>query len=274
MKRMNQRIWIVSLLMIFTFIMPTAAATGESLIEQIAREEFAFRRSIFDKQVKVSTMKIVRGNLQKFSSGTGVIVGRESQNDKEIFYIITAIHVLGQDEKMFNNLSIQIFFPTKEIFAISSSSRYPAEILFFNWFLEYVFLKVEVLKSDVNNLDVKVAAISQETPLPLEEFWVSGFYQGKYLVANKAYLSYMVTQESGHFNGTPFIVYNNLYLIANGVNGPGMSGGGVFNTKGDLIGLVWAVNDNSNIVNAVSAVFIQRDFTEKLKSLLESGQQK
>lgn len=267
MKRMEQRIWVISLLMIFTFIIPTATAAGESLIKQIALEESAFRKSIFDKQVKISTMEIVRGSLKKIKSATGVIVGRESQNDKEIFYIITAAHVLGEYDKLIQDVNLQIFFPTKETFA-TVASHYPAQLLFFNWLLEYAFLKVEVPTSDKDNLDVQVAAISQEKPGFLNEFWVSGFYKGTHLVANKSYLSNITINETGTYSDTPYFIAFNLFFVADGINGPGMSGGGVFNTKGDLVGLVWAVEDN-NIVNVTPAFFIQRDFNEKLKSLLE-----
>jgi|GEM_PF-4664917 len=249
------------------FFVPIMAVASESLIEQIAREENAFRRSIFDKQVKVSATKIVRGDLKKSTGGTGVIVGRESQNDKEIFYIITAAHVLGEDEKTLKEASLQVIFPTKESFATGSSSHYPAELLFFNWFLEYAFLKVEVPLSDKDNLDVQVATIYQKIPEFLHEFWVSGFYKGKYLVANKSYLSRMFTNETGTYsNDVPYLIALNLYFIASGVNGPGMSGGGIFNLKGELVALIWAV-EGQNIIVAIPALLIKEDFTKKLKSL-------
>lgn len=259
--------WTV-LAITFVLFTPTAAVVGESWIEQMAREETAFRENIFTKQVKVNTRHYVSNNSLWFNSGTGVIVSRESQNDKEVFYIITAAHVAPvKDSSSNESIDVTVAFPTKKLFANASSSVYPAQILLSNKLLEYAFLKVEVPKEDSPNLNVQVAVISKETPKLLNEFWLSGFYKGQYLVANKAYLSFMVLNESGQYlDGTPYFLANNLYFIADGINGPGMSGGGVFNSKGELVGIVWATSESYNIVMAVSAIAIQSNFTEKLKN--------
>lgn len=259
------RMIFLTLLALLMYVIPAYASS--SLIEQIAREEKAFRENIFTKQVKIVSMRIVRGGLPKISINTGIVVGRENRDDKEVFYVITASHVLGNDDRSIKEVKLRVVFPTKNQFANSSNSYYKAEFLFNNWLLEYAFLKIEVSKSDIDNLNVQAATISQEMPEILEEFWVSGFYKGDHLVANKSYLSRVVLDEKAVISdGTPVFIAINLYFIADGVNGPGMSGGGVFNAKGELVALLWALTDG-NMVMGTPVLLIQKDFTEKLKNL-------
>ncbi|MDO8591150.1 MAG: serine protease [bacterium] len=265
---------LVTLMAFFFLFLPIKAIASESLIEYIAREEKTFRVSIFAKQVRVFANRLVRGDLTKYTNATAVIIGHESRDnkDKDFFYVITAAHVLSEYDQPASTISLYVIFPMKKQVADSEPVHYKAELLFpINWVLEYAFLKVEVPKNDLDNLNIQVAAISQEIPKLLEEFWISGFYQSKYLVVNKAYLSNVVKNEKSNTNGMPYLITTNLYFIASGVNGPGMSGGGIFNLKGELVALFWAF-EGQNIVIAVPALLIKENFTEKLKSLEQERQ--
>ena len=89
--KIGVRILFVLLVLILA---PLSALADESSIVEYASAQKEFRRAIFRSEVKIHTSVLVRDGLWKNGIGTGVVVGRENQPDKTIFYVITAAHVL------------------------------------------------------------------------------------------------------------------------------------------------------------------------------------
>ncbi len=244
-----------------------SALAGENPIVEYANAQKEFRRAIFRNEVKIHAGVLVRDELWKNGTGTGVIVGRENQPDKTVFYIITAAHVmLTENSELLKETKIVVAFPEKSIAFPAAQSGYSAKFLFGAWNLEYVMLEVEVPNADLEKLDINVASVAQKAPERLESFWVSGYLQGRYPVINEAYLSQVNINERGQAGGFVYFLLMNFYFIANGVGGPGMSGGGVFNARGELVAMIWAMNGD-NIVNAIPAFLIQQDFLARLEAL-------
>lgn len=239
-----------------------------NILEQLARQEKEFRKNIFKSQVKLHTSRLIRGNIWRNGMGTGVIVGRENRGDKTAFYIVSAAHVLmTQSSEALKDTKIVATFPEKNTAFPAVQSGYSAKFLFGAWELEYVFLEAEVPNVELGKLDVAVASVAQGPPERLENHWASGYLHGQFVVANKAYLSRVVFNERGVFDSTPYFILLVLYFIADGSNGPGMSGGGVFTARGELTALIFAVGDGGNILSAAPAFLIQQDFTAKLEAL-------
>ena len=262
--KIGVRILFVLLVLILA---PLSALADESSIVEYASAQKEFRRAIFRSEVKIHTSVLVRDGLWKNGIGTGVVVGRENQPDKTIFYVITAAHVLlTENSELLKETKIVAAFPEKSIAFPVAQTGYSAKFLFVAWNLEYVLLQVEVPNSDLGKLDVAVASIAQKAPERLESFWVSGYLRGTLPVVNQAYFVRAVVNERGQAGEFVYFLLLNFFFIADGISGPGMSGGGVFNAKGELMAMTWAV-DGDHIVNAIPAFLIRQDFTARLEVL-------
>lgn len=259
---------VARLFLILFLSMPLVAPVfaGEDFFGKLAQQEKEFRDSIMTKQVLIIVQRTIRGDLPKRVVGTGVIIGKQEKDDKVFFNITTAAHLFGTDEEFFKNADIRVFFSTAQALANLSQAFYPAKIITFNWQLEYVLLSVEIPKAEAINLRTEIAPIAQEPPKILETFWMSGYYSGAYPVVNKAYLSRVIFNYKGFSDNGPFQVFLDFAFIASGVNGPGMSGGGAFNYKGEYVALLWAVEDDGRIVHGIPAVFIFEDIRVKFEA--------
>ena len=76
------------------FFVPLPVQAGENSIVEYANAQKEFRRAIFKSEVRLFTGVLVRDELWKNGTGTGIIIGRENQPDKTIFHIVTAAHVM------------------------------------------------------------------------------------------------------------------------------------------------------------------------------------
>lgn len=232
----------------------------------IARQEREFRLSIIKSEVKIYRAEKIREGAIKTGYGSGVIVSKEEKADKVIFDIITAAHVLSENAELFEVVKLGVAFQTKKLMAVANPKIYEAKFMFGAWEYEYVALRVEVPQNEAADLDVSVAKTASDLPQFLETCWAAGYLGGRFPAVNKVYLSRINVQSGNYVNGSPYLLLMTMEFIADGSNGSGMSGGGVFNASGEWVGLIWAVENSGEIVNATPALLIYSDYLERKKA--------
>lgn len=260
---------LVPALILLAMIGAPAVAGAADSFSDIARQEREFRLSILKSEVKIYRAEKIREGAITTAYGSGIIVFKEEKADKVIFDIVTAAHVLSENAELFEVVKLGVAFQTKKLIAVANPKIYGAKFMFGAWGYEYVALRIEVPKNEAADLDVSVAKVAPDLPKFLETYWASGYLGGYYPVVNKAYLSRINVQARDYADSSPYWLLMSIDFIADGSNGGGMSGGGVFNVSGEWVGLIWATENSGQIVSATPALFIYNDYLEKKKAKAE-----
>ena len=154
------------------------------------------------------------------------------------------------------------------------NARAQAQIVAWEWGTEIMSLKVDIPAQDLDKFNIQVAEIAKALPLSLydskylgiepDEVFLCG-YPDAIPVVNPGNIS----QYLYNFN---FNYYTDLVKVAainaTGFNGPGQSGGGVFNQDKELVGIVFGSKYSpSNLVYAVPIDVIVERFLKQLPEL-------
>jgi len=211
----------------------------------------------FKKTVLTGSMwNPVQQTQEYYSTGSGVIYRTESDGS---MFVITNFHVIydiesDETDHISNNISLYLYGMENEAYAIPASyvggsANYDIAILRVdkNDVLKWAFEEGSAVAVSVGNSDLVVpgeATVAIGNPSTTT---ISGISVTKGIVSvDSEYISMTAVDESG-------TVSCRVIRTDTPVN-PGNSGGGLFNSKGELIGIVNAKSTISNIDNIGYAI--------------------
>lgn len=193
-----------------------------------------------------SSVKVLAGA----STGSGTIIAYDEVSKKA--HILTCYHVIldSNNTNTYVNSSIQIQFYGLE----SSSMKYNAKFLGGNPYADVAFLEV-VLTDDVwNKYSLSVSKINTSRVQNGKTCIAIGNTKNKGLNAVKGNIS-LASQLTSITNLTNLAGTSTLRVMrVNAILAHGNSGGGLFNTKGELIGMINSKSSNEEELNFSYAI--------------------
>jgi len=278
-KRLTKLLFVVILMNLFVII-PIFAFTEDKPkdAENYEMHLAQMRKEIQSHIVYLMIITPKREGRDAKASASGVVIFRENHQAENFmgevieynrYYILTNPHVVGEKNgelKRYKEDNVRIYVLGK-----NDRIRAQAEIVAWQWNSAALLLKVDIPKSESEYFKFQAAKIADKLPISLYDskysdknvnsVYLSGNPSG-YPVINLGYVSTYITD----FNFNSYMNFTKAVAIsAQGWNGSGQSGAGVFNQNGELIAIIFGGPYSvSNLIYAVPIDIIVERFLKKL----------
>lgn len=238
-----------------------------SLMSSLTNEDFNAQNAT--NTVMRSAVKIISRVSSSTSNGSGVIVRYDETT--HYAYILTCFHVIvnTSDHLTYASSDIEIYFYGGEYQGMSVNASYVGGAIF----SDVAVLKAYISQSDWNKFNLRVADIDLTNGSLGEVVIAVGNSNGKGLNAVRGEVSRPLELTSiSNVDGS---VGSSILRVQrfNAIVAPGNSGGGLFNTKGELVGIVNAKSkddDEANFSYSIPVSVAYAIYTNVMQQLQEN----